>query len=193
MVFGHQSQTSASRKTLAVILEKMHIIKIIFKILSSLLLTSICFICAYWMFLTTSNVSRNVNSYENRSGKIIEKKISNNSSSVAGKYNLNSKIFTFKLEGYKEIFGIYNKEQNYQLLDRKLNINDKVKVYYKDNNSENLNLDIFQIEKKNEIVYNSSKYIEKERLGAYIALIGGFVLIGITINEAKKDYKKYYS
>jgi hypothetical protein len=125
--------------------------------------------------------------------KLSKKKISNNSSSVAGKYNLNSKIFTFKLEGYKEIFGIYNKEQNYQLLDRKLNINDKVKVYYKDNNSENLNLDIFQIEKKNEIVYNSSKYIEKERLGAYIALIGGFVLIGITINEAKKDYKKYYS
>ncbi|MDX6189721.1 hypothetical protein SGQ83_10190 [Flavobacterium sp. Fl-318] len=73
-----------------------------------------------------------------------------------------------------------------------MNLNDEVLVYFNDNNSTNLNLDIFQIEKKNEVVYSAAEYIEKQRLGAYIALIGGFILLGITIIEAKKDYKKYY-
>lgn len=145
------------------------------------------------MFLTTSNVSENINNYNNKSGKIIQKIISKNNSSVSGKYNLNSEIFTFKIEGSSERFGVYNKEQNYQSINDKLNINDSIIVYFKDNYSKDLNLDVFQIEKKNEIVYSAEKYIEKERIGAYIALLGGFVLLGLTIYEMKKDFKKYYS
>jgi hypothetical protein len=167
-------------------------IKIIIKNLASLILTSVCFICAYLEFETTTNISRNVTSYDSLNGKIIETKITENNSSVAGKYKLVSKVFTFKIEGNEKVFGVYNKEQNYDLLAKKLNLNDEVLVYFNDNNSTNLNLDIFQIEKKNEVVYSAAEYIEKQRLGAYIALIGGFILLGITIIEAKKDYKKYY-
>lgn len=143
------------------------------------------------MFSITSHVSKDINSYDNKIGKIIDKRISNNSSNVSGKLNLNSKILILKLSGTDEIFGIYNKEQNYELLNKKLSVNDSIKIYYNNKKTKNVNLDVFQIIKNNEVVYDSSEYIKKERLGAYIALIGGFVLLILTIRQFKKDYKKH--
>jgi hypothetical protein len=136
------------------------------------------------MLKTTSNIESNLNYYDKAEGRIIEKQILNNSSSLAGKSSMNKKVFAFIIEGQVKPFAIYNAKQDYKELDSKVNLSDFLTVYYKENPSDKINKDIIQVEKNKELLYSSKEYVNKERLGGIIAIVGGFVILSLGF----KDY-----
>jgi len=168
-------------------------IKILFQGITGLVFISIPFICSYWMFTETANIESNLDFYDKFFGIVAEKETTTNSSSVSGRAPLNLKILTFKIKDNPQTFGIYNSKEDYNDLDQKIQNGDSLKIYCVNNNSNAVNLSVFQIEKENKIIYGSQSYIQKERKGAYIALLGGFIMLGIFIVQMKKEIDKYYS
>lgn len=122
---------------------------------------------------------------------IVEKGITSNNNSIAGKGAINFKVFYVKVEGLNNKLTIYNSSQNYISLNEKIHLNDKLKVYYRKlSNNLEMNLEIHQLEKGDNIIYSASEYQRKEKIGAYIALFGGILMIAIAIYQDKKHWKK---
>ncbi len=86
-----------------------------------------------------------------------------------------SEVFFIKLKGLEEKLGIYRMSKNYDDLLNKVNIGETVKVYYKpsSNKTENINIDLIQVEKEGYILINKTEYEKKESALIYIGLIGG--------------------
>ena len=135
------------------------------------------------MFQTTSNIESNLNYYNKLKGKVLDKGIILNSSNVSGKSKIKNKIFSLVIEHQEKPFGIYKSSGDYKDLASQINKNDFITIYFKNNPSTEINLDVFQIEKNNKIVYDLKNYIWKERLGGIIAFIGGLVLLFLTIKD----------
>jgi len=87
-----------------------------------------------------------------------------------------SEVFYITLKDLDEKLGVYRMTKNYDDLLNKINIGEKVSVYYKPskNKNENINIDLIQVEKGNEILISKSEYEQKESTLIYIGLIAGF-------------------
>ncbi|MNQ04244.1 hypothetical protein D3C85_169580 [compost metagenome] len=78
--------------------------------------------------------------------------------------------------------------QNYNDLLQKVNIGDKVKVYYQANTNkdENININLIQLEKDGKIIINKSEYEQKEGSLLYIGLIAGFFIFYLSYRNYKR-------
>ncbi len=78
--------------------------------------------------------------------------------------------------------------KEYDDLISKININDELTVYYKENNndSENVNIDLIQIERNGIVLLEKKEFEKKESALIYIGLIAGFFSIGYSIYYLKK-------
>lgn len=156
--------------------------------LAGLFFATICFFGSCLAFKDAELKLKELNSY---TGRIIEKGITDSYSNISGKGNLKSKVFYLKLEGLNQILASYNPKKSYQNLDKNLKIGDTIKVYFKMSNSTTKpNLATFQIEKKDIIILNTSDYQFREKTVGFIAILGGFVMIGIAVYQDKKYWKK---
>lgn len=156
--------------------------------LAGLFFFTICIFGSYLAFKNAELKLKELNSY---TGKIIEKGITDSYSNISGKGNLKSKIFYIKLDGLNQILASYNPEKSYENLDKNLKIGDTIKVYFKMSSTiTKPNLATFQIEKENTIILNTNEYQFRERIVGYITILSGFIMIGITIYQDKKYWKK---
>ncbi|KFF06576.1 hypothetical protein [Flavobacterium reichenbachii] len=156
--------------------------------LTGLFFVTICFFGSFLAFKNAELKLKELNSY---TGKIIEKGITDSYSSISGKGNLKFKVFYLKLEGLNQILASYNPKKSYGNLDKNLKIGDTVKVYFKmSSTTTKPNLATFQIEKKNIIILNTNDYQFREKIVGYMAILGGFVIIGIAVYQDKKYWKK---
>lgn len=91
-----------------------------------------------------------------------------------------SKVFYIKLKNLNEKLGVYRMSKEYDDLISKINTNDKLTVYYKENNndSENVNIDLIQIERNGIVLLDKKEYEKKESVLIYIGLIAGVLSIG---------------
>lgn len=98
-----------------------------------------------------------------------------------------SKVFFISLKNLDENLGIYRMSKNYNDLLQKVNIGDKVKVYYQSNSneSENINIDLIQLERDRKIIIDKSEYEDKEGILFYIGLIAGFFLLYLSYRSYK--------
>jgi hypothetical protein len=101
-----------------------------------------------------------------------------------------SNVFFISLKGLDEDLGIYRMSKKYNDLLEKVNVGDRVKVYYRRNLDEdekdNVNIDLIQVEKDGKILISKDEYEKKESMLIYIGLIAG---IGTLI--AAYAYFKY--
>jgi tRNA(Ile2) C34 agmatinyltransferase TiaS len=161
-------------------------VKRVFNFVGGLFLTTCCFFVAY---LTFQNGWTDLNKVDKFEGIIIEKGITTNQTSTSGRYRttLNNKVFYLKLEGLNQTLAVYNPKQDYVSLDNSLYVGDTVKVFYNHSNLvDKLNLETFQIEKNNQEILNSQDFQGRERIGFYITLLGGFVLLFLTFYQDRK-------
>lgn len=110
-----------------------------------------------------------------------------------------SDVFFISLKELNEDLGIYRMSKKYTDLLEKLNIGDKVKVYYRPNSNENenINIDLIQVEKNGKIIISKNEYEKKESALVYIGLIAGLGTLFMAYRYYKyenifKNLKKNY-
>ncbi|MBD3906932.1 hypothetical protein NAL32_19910 [Chryseobacterium sp. Ch-15] len=117
----------------------------IFSILFGLILFSIL------TYIFYKNASKNLSEYSQVESFVIEKGIT--------KSENNNAIFYLKIPDYQKRFSIYLMTRNYDEFENKINIGDKVKIHFKNLNSEkNKYLDVIQLEKENQVLVNHKKH-----------------------------------
>jgi hypothetical protein len=87
-----------------------------------------------------------------------------------------SNVFYMTLKDLEEKIGVYRMSKDYSDLLSKINVGDKLRVYYKPskNTTENINIDLIQVEKDGKVLISKTEYEQKESFLIYIGLIAGF-------------------
>jgi hypothetical protein len=100
-------------------------------------------------------------------------------------------VFYIKLENYDKKLGVYRMSKNYEDLIKKINIGDKVKIYFYENSNrtENVNIDLIQVEKKDTILIHKSEFEGKSRFLIYVGIGGIIANIIILVYNRKKFFK----
>ena len=143
-----------------------------------------CFLASMLLFLTSDLELSQIDKY---SGKVIEKGIISKNNSVAGRGSFKSNVFIIKIGGLNQILATYNFSQDYSFFEENIKVGDDLEVYFqKSYDTIRPNLDLFQIQKNGIVLLKKEEFQNKERIGAYIAFFGGFLLIGIAIYQDKK-------
>jgi hypothetical protein len=91
-----------------------------------------------------------------------------------------STVFYMQLEGLSERVGLYRISKNYDDLINDIKIGDKITIYFKAQNGEDLNIELVQIEKEGKIVLDKSEYIAKQSSLIWVGSVG-FILLGFTL------------
>ncbi|ESU24971.1 hypothetical protein FSS13T_18690 [Flavobacterium saliperosum S13] len=86
-----------------------------------------------------------------------------------------SKVFYIKLKDLDEKVGVYRMSKNYNDLISAINIQDILTVYYEknSNDSENVNINLIQIERNGIVLLGKKEYENKESALIYIGLFFG--------------------
>lgn len=111
-----------------------------------------------------------------------------------------SNVFYISLKDLDEDLGIYRMSKEYEDLLKKLNVGDKVKVYYRpsSNEKENININLIQVEKDGQVLIGKEEYEKKESSLIYIGLIAGigtlfmayrFYKYGSIFGNKQKNYR----
>ena len=101
-----------------------------------------------------------------------------------------SKVFFIKLSDLAEKVGVYRMSKDYEDLYQQIDENDYLTVYLKKytNDSENVNIDLVQIEKNGKVVLNKTEFEKKESNLIYIGLIAGIGTIFLSYLYYKKKF-----
>lgn len=96
-----------------------------------------------------------------------------------GSKGVESNVFYISLKNLDEDLGIYRMSKEYDDLLEKVNIGDKVKVYYKKSfdRKENININLIQVEKDGKIIIDKYEYENKHSSLIYIGFIAGFLTL----------------
>ena len=161
-------------------------IKGIVGLIAGLFLAFIMIFAGFKMIKTTMI---NIEDSEKILGIVDNCGITKKSSIISGRYKVDSDVFFIKINSTDQIFGVYNKEQDYSNLTNLIKIQDSISINYIAS-SDRLNIDVLQISKNNKVIYEFSEFKSKERMGGLIALIGGFIMLILVIYGYRKTYIK---
>src|SRR5690606_24438945 len=111
-----------------------------------------------------------------------------------------SNVFYISLKDLDEDLGIYRMSKEYEDLLKKVNVGDKVKVYYRpsSNERENINIDLIQVEKDGQAIIGKEEYEKKESSLIYIGIIARFGTLflsyryykyGSIVGKKQKNYR----
>ena len=140
----------------------------------------------FGIFSTMTNACTDLDDLNKFEGIITDKGITQNTSSTS-KGPRTSDVFFLRLDGLDQMLATYNKEQSYYELDSRLNVGDKVKVYFKSSPySDAPNLSTYQIEKDGQVVLGQDEFKGKEMIGGIIATFGLALVITIGYFQDKK-------
>ncbi len=101
------------------------------------------------------------------------------------------KVFYIKLKELNKKLGIYRMSKNYNDLIRKINIGDQLTIYYFENTNqtENVNINIVQVERNNIVLVDKKEFENKERFLIYFGFLGIIANI-LILNYNRKRYFK---
>lgn len=140
----------------------------------------------FGIFSTMTNACTDLDDLDKYEGTIADKGITQNTSSTS-KGPITSDVFFLRLSGLDQTLATYNKEQSYYDLDSKLNVGDRVTVYFKSSPyNDKPNLSTYQIEKDGEIILGQDSYKGKELIAGVIATLGLGLILTIGYFQDKK-------
>jgi len=119
-----------------------------------------------------NNATINLESVDKYEGIVIDRGIT----LKRGK-KMSLKVFYFRMEGLDDLLAWYHISQNYSKLMSNVKNGDYLKVYFKESKSQDLNLNVIQIEKDNRIILDKNEFETKERALVYIGTIGGVLML----------------
>ena len=143
----------------------------------SVLLASTSLIYFFLAYLGYKEQNLDLSDYDRYENIITHKGIGIHHGSRGRKSN----VFCISLEGLDEKLGIYRMSRKYNDLLEKVNVGDRVKVYYRKNaEKDNINIDLIQVEKDGKVLISKDEYEKKESALIYIGLIAGFGTLFMT-------------
>jgi hypothetical protein len=110
-----------------------------------------------------------------------------------------AEVFYLKLEGLEQTLGVYRMSRNYDDLLSKVSKNDFLTVFFIDDVTSDINIDLVQIEKDGHVMLAKSEYENKESYLMWIGIIGIVVILLLSMNfyynnfVAKKQKSIYLS
>ena len=165
-------------------------------LLSSILFASTSILYFFLAYIGYGKQNLDLSKYAQYENVIIDKGIDIHYGSKGRKSN----VFYISLKDLDEDLGIYRMSKEYEDLLKKVNIGEKVKVYYRpsSNERENINIDLIQVEKDGQVLISKEAYEKKESSLIYIGLIVGigtlfmayrFYKYGSLFNNKQKNYR----
>jgi hypothetical protein len=122
--------------------------------------------------LLSKEATADLSELEKFEGVIREKGITKNKSS-----RTYSDVFYIKLEGLDQILATYNMSQTYTDYDAKLQVGEKVLVYFmRSPYPDRPNINTYRIEKNSEVIMSEEGFKKRSRTGLVIA-VAGLILI----------------
>jgi hypothetical protein len=97
-------------------------------------------------------------------------------------------VFYLSIKGLPQTLGVYRMSRRYNDLLNEIENGDVLTVYYRQNHSNEINIDLVQIEKEGRVILDKKEFEDKESSLLWIGLIGGLVFVGLSIY----NYKKYF-
>ena len=85
-------------------------------------------------------------------GAVTTSSIVDKSSVVGGKISVKGSVFNFHIENSDQNFAAHRPSQNYSDLLEQIRQGDTITVFYRERQDDDLNLDIFQIEKNGKVI-----------------------------------------
>lgn len=165
-------------------------------LLSSILFASTSILYFFLAYIGYGKQNLDLSKYAQYENIIIDKGIDIHYGSKGRKSN----VFYISLKDLDEDLGIYRMSKEYEDLLKKVNVGDKVKVYYRpsSNERENINIDLIQVEKDGQVLIGKEEYEKKESSLIYIGLIAGigtlfmayrFYKYGSIFSNKQKNYR----
>ena len=125
-----------------------------------------------YLGFTKQNI--NLNDYNKIESSIIKK-------------GIESGCFFVSLKGLDQKLGVYRYTKNYEDLLNRLEIGDTIIVYYINHKSKpDINIDLIQIEKGNQILLDKKDYERKYSIVMYVTLIGGIMILFLSYLNYKR-------
>jgi len=114
-------------------------------------------------------------------GTVVTSKVTEKSSIVGGKTSVKGIVFNFRLNNSDENFGVHRPSQNYSDLIESIKPGDTISVFYRKQNNNDLNLDVYQIEKNKAILQDyKTRNTTYKKLSWLTGILGfGLVIFGI--------------
>ena len=146
-------------------------------------------VMSFGTFLFYKDATVDMDRLDQYSGQIIDKGVTTHESST--KYGTKtSDVFFIRLKGLDQILATYNMGQNYDRLNKDLQIGDTVKVFYRTSLKRDvINIDTYQIEKNGQIILDNSEYRSKSMKGVIIGSVGIVVMFAIGIIRDRKYWR----
>jgi hypothetical protein len=151
---------------------------------SSILLFLTSFIYFFLAYQGFNEQNIDLNNFSKIESVIVDKGVDYRYGSKGTK----SQCFYIQVKGIHKKLGVYRMNKNYNdLLDR-FNIGDTVTAIFRDNKNktENINIDLLQVERAGQIVLDKKEYERKESSLIYIGLIGGVLTIFLSFLYYKR-------
>ncbi len=134
------------------------------------------------------DINIDLNKAKQITGKVIDLGLTEKSSRVGGRTNLKSKIFYLQLNNTTETLASFRPEQDYSALLKNIGLGDTITVYYKPSQTNELNLDVYQIVKAGKIIQDYDSYNKNHRTMAWVTGIGGILMVGFGIYGYRKGW-----
>lgn len=108
-----------------------------------------------------------------------------------GGNGLNSRtVFAFNLSTVNQTLGAYRPSQDYTSLAQQLHVGDTITVYYRPSAADEINIDVYQIEKGGSVVLDYDSYEKNHSFAAILCGVFGAVSLLFGIRQIIRE--KYF-
>ncbi len=144
------------------------------RILTSVLFFFLSFLLFFNTYLGFTKQSIDLSDYNKIESSILDK-------------GIESGCFFVSLKGLNQKLGVYRYTKNYEDLSNNLELGDTIKVYYKPHkNKLDINIDLIQMEKGNQLMLDKKEYERKYSIVMYVTLIGGIMILFLSYLNYKR-------
>ena len=111
------------------------------------------------------------------SGTVVKRGVTDKNSGGGDKLKVKGFVFFFKLHNSSQTFATYKPKQDYSTLIEKIKTGDTITIYYKEGKDHHLNLDVYQIEEKGQIIQSYQSYNNTNKKLSWLTGVMGFGLL----------------
>lgn len=127
------------------------------------------------------DINLDLNEVDKIYSTVVASKVTEKSSIVGGKTSVKGDVFNFRLSNSDENFAVHRPSQNYSDLIASVKPGDTISVYYRKQNNDDLNLDVYQIEKNGTVLQDYKTRNTTYKNLSWLTGIVGFGLIAFGI------------
>ena len=125
------------------------------------------------------DININLSKTNQITGQVTNVGVTEKTSIVGGRVKMKGKAFFIILDNSRETFATYRPKQDYTKLSESIKIGDTVTINYNYSSSSEINLDVYQITKKGQVLQDYDSYNSNYKTIAWLTGIGGLGILTV--------------